>query len=198
MGSYTSVMNDTSGTLYITYAPNVVALDVVEVVTAVLGVIAAVATGAVLVVGISSPIIIAMLGISGGSLSLAQLLTAAIDITAKNEGYHAVAPGNSYRSDKLTLSLIHQADVKLIEQVNSTAIDMWSGSFTVFTGATAGSTRRYLLSQELSKLNFKLVVIQDTSDDATGLFSNFTLVHTNSGFAEKLALQQSCSLAELD
>jgi hypothetical protein len=74
MGSYTSVMNDTTSTLYIKYAANHLALDVVAVVTAALGVIAAVVTGGILVLAISAPVILAALGVGGGVLSLAALV----------------------------------------------------------------------------------------------------------------------------
>ncbi|KAJ7574910.1 hypothetical protein C8J56DRAFT_901840 [Mycena floridula] len=204
MGSYTSVLNDTNSTLYIKYAANHVALDVVAVVTAALGVIAAVASGGIIALGISSALIAASLGVAAGSLSAAALVTGAIDLAAKDTGYHAVGPGGTYRSQKLTLSLIHQADVKLTATVNVNTINMWSGSFTVFTGPTAGSTKKYKMSDQLSKLDSKQVVITESTnalDLATDLFSNFTLVYypqSSTGFTKKLALQQSCLLSDLD
>ncbi|KAJ7096568.1 hypothetical protein B0H15DRAFT_946043 [Mycena belliarum] len=205
MGSYTSVMNDTGSTLYIKYAANHVALDVAAIVTAVLGVIAAAVTGGIIAAGISAAVMSATLGVAGGALSLAALVTGVIDFTAKDSGYHTVGPGGTYRSQKLTLSLVHQADVKLTAVVDDNTVNMWSGSFTVFTGPTAGSTKKYKMSQQLSKLDSKQVVIHDIdnpSDLARDLFSNFTRVnypHFNTtGFTKKLALQQSCSLAALD
>ncbi|KAJ7791429.1 hypothetical protein B0H14DRAFT_3890617 [Mycena olivaceomarginata] len=197
-------MNDTTSTLYIKYAANHLALDVVAVVTAALGVIAAVVTGGILVLAISAPVILAALGVGGGVLSLAALVTGSIDLSAKEGGYHAVAPGGTYRSEKLTLSLIHQADVKLTSVVDDITIDMWSGSFTVVTGPTAGSTKKYKMSQQLSHLDHQRVSINDNSnplDLAQSLFENFTRVHyetSGTGLQEKLAVQQSCSLSDLE
>ncbi|KAJ7790717.1 hypothetical protein B0H14DRAFT_3891054 [Mycena olivaceomarginata] len=179
-------MNDTTSTLYIKYAANHLALDVVAVVTAALGVIAAVVTGGILVLAISAPVILAALGVGGGVLSLAALVTGSIDLSAKEGGYHAVAPGGTYRSEKLTLSLIHQA------------------IFTVVTGPTAGSTKKYKMSQQLSHLDHQRVSINDNSnplDLAQSLFENFTRVHyetSGTGLQEKLAVQQSCSLSDLE
>ncbi|KAF7344203.1 hypothetical protein MVEN_01710800 [Mycena venus] len=206
MGSYTSVMNDTSSVLYIKYAANHVALDVAAVVTAVLGVVAVVVTAGAASVAFVPALAIIELGLGGavgGTLTLAALVTGSIDLAAKKAGYHSVAPGNSYRSSKLTLSLVHQADVQVVQQINNSTINMWSGSFTVFTGATAGSTKTYKLSQQLSKLDFKQTTFtQSTGSQAlfeeTDLFSNFSLVHYNDGSAKKLALQESCALSDLD
>ncbi|KAJ7843798.1 hypothetical protein B0H14DRAFT_3868501 [Mycena olivaceomarginata] len=188
-------MNDTTSTLYIKYAANHLALDVVAVVTAALGVIAAVVTGGILVLAISAPVILAALGVGGGVLSLAALVKGAIMLSP---------PEGTYRSEKLTLSLIHQADVKLTSVVDDITIDMWSGSFTVVTGPTAGSTKKYKMSQQLSHLDHQRVSINDNSnplDLAQSLFENFTRVHyetSGTGLQEKLAVQQSCSLSDLE
>ncbi|KAK7051940.1 hypothetical protein R3P38DRAFT_1631485 [Favolaschia claudopus] len=206
MGSYTSVMNDTNSTLYIKYAANHLGLQVAAIVTAIAGVIAAVLTGGVIALQISTTLIAASLGASGGALSLAALVTGAIDLSTKDSGYHAVAPGGTYRSGKLTLSLIHQADVKLTAVVNSNTVNMWSGSFTVVTGATAGSTKKYFMSQQLSKLDFKQVVISASANAAvldkgvTETFANFTRVfYPSTGFTDKFPfLEQSCAAADLD
>ncbi|KAJ7201768.1 hypothetical protein B0H12DRAFT_1287486 [Mycena haematopus] len=214
MGSYTSVMNDTTSTLYIKYAANHVGLKVVAIITAVLGVIAAVVTGGIAFIAVSAPVVAAgiglgtagtVVGVGAGGLSLAALISAAIDISAKSGGYHAVPPGGTYRSEKLSLSLVHQADVKLTAKVNDTALNMWSGSFTVFSGPTADSTKNYFVSQQLSKLDSNLVMISDTTGSTSleldALFANFTRVYYDKstiGFGEQLALNQNCSLAGLN
>ncbi|KAJ6451264.1 hypothetical protein C8R45DRAFT_1083717 [Mycena sanguinolenta] len=87
---------------------------------------------------------------------------------------------------------------------------MWSGSFTVFSGPTAGTCKKYLMSQELSKLDQKLVLdlIMDISaftaaaDAAQEVFANsirrVTYADSTRGLSTKLALPESCSLFVLD
>ncbi|KAJ6506849.1 hypothetical protein C8R45DRAFT_1208823 [Mycena sanguinolenta] len=202
MGSYTSVLNDTSSTLYIKYAPNHVALDVAGAIAGVIGVIAALASGGAFAVLIDVAAISTQLGVGGAALSAAGFLLAAIDLSSGNDGYHLVAPGGTYRSSKLTLSLVHQADVHLAQIINDNTMNLYSGSFTVFSGATAGSTKRYTMSSQLSKLNLEVttVTVADTASDAElAKFGNFTRVQVQSDlFAPKLAFQQNCSISDLD
>ncbi|KAJ7201994.1 hypothetical protein B0H12DRAFT_520917 [Mycena haematopus] len=202
MGSYTSVLNDTSSTLYIKYAPNHAGLDVAAAVVGAIGVLAALASGNVFAVLIDVSAIAGALGVGGAALSGAGFLLAAIDLSSSNDGYHLVAPGGTYRSSKLTLSLIHQADVHLAAIVDANTMTLWSGSFTVVTGPTAGSTKTYRMSSQLSKLDQEQTSITAAATATTAeleRFGNLSLVQTHSSlFATKLAFEPNCSLSDLD
>ncbi|KAF7351773.1 hypothetical protein MSAN_01610700 [Mycena sanguinolenta] len=201
MGSYTSVLNDTSSTLYIKYAPNHVALDVAAAVAGAIGVIASLASGGAFAVLIDVAVISTELGVGGAALSAAGFLLAAIDLASGNDGYHLVAPGGTYRSEKLTLSLVHQADVHLALIVDDNTMNLYSGSFTVFTGATAGSTKRYTISSQLSKLDKEVTTVTTTDSSSADLelFANVTRVRVQTDLlAPKLAFQQNCSISDLD
>ncbi|KAJ6451266.1 hypothetical protein C8R45DRAFT_1113600 [Mycena sanguinolenta] len=204
-------MNDTAGDLYIKYGPNHVGLDVAAIVVGVLGVIGIALSGGILAVFISAPLIAGAIGlgtvggaitVAGLGLSLTGAFLAGVDVSAKDSGYHKVGPGGAYRSERLTLSLVHQADVKIYVPVDNQTVTAWSGAFTVFSGPTADSTKNYFMSQQLSKLDTQTIVISDSSVPTTAdLLANFTRVHydqSSIGFGEKLALEQNCSLGGLD
>ncbi|KAJ7899779.1 hypothetical protein B0H13DRAFT_2336825 [Mycena leptocephala] len=202
MGSYTSVLNDTRSTLYIKYAPNHAGLDIAAAIVGAIGIIASVASGGLFDVLIDVASISYELGVAGAGLSAAGFLLASIDMSSSNDGYHLVAPGGTYRSSKLTLSLVHQADVHLAAIVDSTTINLWAGSFTVLTGATAGSTKTYKMSNQLSNLDFETTTVT-ASDTATAAelaqFGNITIVQAQSNLiSKKLAFDQNCSVSDLD
>ncbi|KZV79032.1 hypothetical protein EXIGLDRAFT_707883 [Exidia glandulosa HHB12029] len=163
MGSYTSVMNDTGNDMYIKFAANDLGLNVLSVVTGALGIVAAVASGGVLLVAADTVAIGVGLGLSvgAGTLTLASLVGGSIAISANRAGYHTVPPGGVYRSEKLTLSLVHQADVLVATEVDDDVLDLYSGSFTVWTGPTADSDKRYKLSDYLNSLDHQQAWLSD-------------------------------------
>ncbi|KZV79033.1 hypothetical protein EXIGLDRAFT_707884 [Exidia glandulosa HHB12029] len=166
MGSYTSVMNDTGSDMYIKYAANDLALTVAAVVTGALGVVAAVVSGGVLLLAADAVAIGVGLGVGAGTLSLAALVGGSIAISANKAGYHTVPPGGVYRSEKLTLSLVHQADVLVALQVDDNTLELYSGSFTVWTGPTAGSDKRYNLSDHLGSLDHQTAKVSNIGQDS--------------------------------
>ncbi|KZV92833.1 hypothetical protein EXIGLDRAFT_836186 [Exidia glandulosa HHB12029] len=167
MGSYTSVMNDTDSDMYIKYAANDLGLAVLAVVTGAIGVVAAVASGGVLLIVADAVAIGVALGVGAGAMSLAALVGGSIAVSANKAGYHTVPPGGIYRSEKLTLSLVHQADVLLARKVDNDTLELYSGSFTVWTGPTADSDKRYNLSSHLKDLDRETAKISDIADSKT-------------------------------
>ncbi|KAJ7612736.1 hypothetical protein FB45DRAFT_1117309 [Roridomyces roridus] len=184
MGSYTSTLNDTSSTLYITYAANDQGLQVlddfingIETVDwsdddAPEGTKAAVATATASTTSAASATTAATTTTSASGttsdVTVASFI-ASVGSGALAQGYHAVSAGDSYVSDKLTLSLVHQADVILAEQINTTNMVMvYKGSFTVWSGATDGSTKTYTLSSQLGSLQSQAFEIASGTVVAVG------------------------------
>jgi hypothetical protein len=62
---------------------------------------------------------------------------AGVGTQAVGQGYHAVPAGQSYKSEELSLSLVHQADVIMAQQVGTNIVIVYKGSFTVWSGTTA-------------------------------------------------------------
>ena len=92
----------------------------------------------------------AALDITGDILDLTEK---AIELSAKEHGLHGpYGNGAKYVSEKLTLSLVHQANVVAVKKNGDGTMTVYSGSFTVWSGATDKSTKTYYLSHYLSKL----------------------------------------------
>lgn len=117
------------------------------------GFIAAIPTG-----GASLELIVALetmesvLEITGDILDVTE---AAIELSARNNGLHGpYGNGTSYISEKLSLSLVHQANVVAVKNNGDGTLTVYSGSFTVWSGATDGSTKTYKLSSHLGETAF--------------------------------------------
>ena len=75
----------------------------------------------------------------------------AIELSAKNHGLNnPFGKGSNYNLERLSLSLVHQANVVAVKKSNST-LTVYSGSFTVWTGSTNNTTKTYYLSSHLGK-----------------------------------------------
>ncbi|KAJ7611326.1 hypothetical protein FB45DRAFT_941547 [Roridomyces roridus] len=173
MGSYTSTLNDTSSTVYITYAPNKVGLEILYDFINALASVDWSEVGAEESLG-TVPSDASKLAASAtheaasathttSAAHAASATTAPVTVdsfiasvakSALSQGYHAVPAGNSYVSEKLTLSLVHQADVIMAQSI--TGVDnmviVYKGSFTVWSGSKDGSTKHYNLSSQVGSL----------------------------------------------
>lgn len=122
------------------------------------GFVAAIPTG-----GASLEIIVAVevmesaLDVTGDIL---EVTSDAIEAAAQNAGLRGpIAPGGSYKSDELSLSLVHQANV-VVERTNSDGtMTIYSGDFTVWSGSTKNSTKTYNLSEHLGMYTFKFLFL---------------------------------------
>ncbi|KAJ7021321.1 hypothetical protein C8F04DRAFT_1195643 [Mycena alexandri] len=205
--------------MFIVYSANNLGLAVAGVLTAIAGVILVTITGGIAAAAIVPAIAAIANGIGTGitvGVGLAELGLAfyphhtlaadsmhrrlgAAAVAAQTAGMHSVGPGGTYRSGKLSLSLIHQANVQAYRVVDNVTLLVWSGSFTVFTGPTAGSTKTYKLSDQLPKLDNKQVVFHDATtmglnNPADDLFSNFSFVQYTAEFnPDHLGLKASCA-----
>lgn len=79
---------------------------------------------------------------------------ASIARDAAHRGLTSCAHHAAYTSNKLTLSLVHQANLIVIKEISPTRIGVWDGSFTVWSGVTANSTLEYNLTEYLDKLDY--------------------------------------------
>jgi len=98
-------------------------------------------------------------------------------MTAEKEGYHLCSPGGRYRSEKLSLSLVHQANVIVYKKTGDNTIQLWSGAFTVWSGPTADSDKEYKLSDHLSDLDFKesTIVTQTGNVESLPCFLSYVI-----------------------
>lgn len=94
----------------------------------------------------------------------------AIELSAKNNGLHGpYGNGAKYNSEKLTLSLVHQANVVAVKKNTDGTLNVYSGSFTVWSGATDGSTKSYNLSDHLGELSYTTRCLQALIDPTFSL-----------------------------
>ena len=91
MGSYVSVLNDTNQTIYIKYGPR-------DMITRAFVFVASLIPG-ILDLGIVPP------------QGITDMIMNAIDQEAKEEGLSKIGPGGRYDSEKLSLSLMIQANI---------------------------------------------------------------------------------------
>ncbi|KAF7366213.1 hypothetical protein MVEN_00498500 [Mycena venus] len=149
MGSYTSTLNDTNNVLYIKYAANDAGLQVLNDFVQAIETIdwsedeAPAPTGPSKLAVAVAP---AQPAVTAGSFMVG------VTTEAVGQGYHYVPAGQSYKSEELSLSLVHQADVIMAQQVATNIIIVYKGSFTVWSGATANSTKNYNMSSQLGGL----------------------------------------------
>ncbi|KIJ42565.1 hypothetical protein M422DRAFT_48183 [Sphaerobolus stellatus SS14] len=160
MGSYTSVVNDTDCDLYIIYGANQVGLTIAQLATAVLGFIAAIPSDSAdmeLVVALET--MESALDFTGNVLVVTEK---AIELSVKNHGLHGPYGKNSkYVSGKLSLNLVHQANVIAVKKNGDGRLTVYSGSFTVWSGSTNNSTKTYNLSSHLRDLDMRIVTPVD-------------------------------------
>ena len=135
MGSYTSVHNDTKDIMMIKYGPHGQALAISGLSVGLLG---ALFTGG------------ASLAISGAALAAGACTAAGAGIgiaefvrKCEENGMHRVEPDGWYKSEKLTLSLVHQANIVLI---NPKTNRVRKGVLTVWSGPTDDSCNCYKAS----------------------------------------------------
>ena len=91
----------------------------------------------------------AVLDVTGDVLDVTEK---AIEVSAQQHGLHGpYGQGAKYVSEKLSLSLVHQANVVAVKRNGDGTLAVYSGSFTVWSGATDKSTKTYYLSQHLGE-----------------------------------------------
>jgi len=153
MGSYCSVHNNTDDIMYIIYGPNILALEISGLIV---GVVAIIASGGTLIPGLEAAAVTVFAGgaVATGLGALALGATGmALDKEMEKQGYRKRSPGEEYKSEKLPLSLVHQANIIRVTTIpeskpgaNDGQVVVKNGSMTVWTGSTNGSTRDYYLS----------------------------------------------------
>jgi hypothetical protein len=137
MGAYCSVQNDTRDIMYIKFGANIAAIQWAAVAAAIL------ATAATL--GAAGPMVAG--GIAATSVGLA-IAKNKFDEELRRDGYTAVQPGATYTSDKLTLSLLMQANIVLVGDRGTK-----SGTLECWTGAEDGACKEYRAS--MAKFDFR-------------------------------------------
>lgn len=133
MGSYTSVMNDTEAEMFIKYAPNSEALTISGIVLGVFGLLPV------------APVVGAVVGVAGVAVATVGMKDVSTEL--KKRGLSKIPPGGKYISEKLSLSLVHQADIMLVQTLDDKRISIKRGSMTVWSGETNNSTKRYNVSE---------------------------------------------------
>lgn len=140
MGAYCSVYNDTNDVMYIKYGANMGALRWAGIAAAIATAIAGGgAASAALAGAVASRAATAGAGLTLAGLEIAKEV---LDSELKNDGYSAIKPGGTYKSDKLSCSLILQADIVL-----KGARGVRRGTLDVWTGPTDNSCNRYNASK---------------------------------------------------
>jgi len=129
MGSYTSVMNNTNATMYIKYT---------YAFGAKLGALPHISNLIADAFGASSADVIGATSHATDS----RIIASRIDEKLRKDGFSCILPGYSHVSQKLPLSLVHRANIILVQRRNE-AIAVRRGTMTVWSGPTGASTRRY-------------------------------------------------------
>ena len=134
MGSYTSVMNNTDdATMYIKYT---------YACGEELGAMPQIATLIADVLVGTSP---ATRAVSTDSDSRITAFEFKIDEKLSQDGFARISPGDSHVSTKLTLSLVHRANIILVQRLEE-SIKIRRGAMTVWSGQTDASTQTYTAS----------------------------------------------------
>lgn len=121
-----------------------------------------------------------VLDVAGDVLDLTEQ---AIELSARNNGLHGpYGKDFKYVSEKLSLSLVHQANVVAVKKNGDGTLTVYSGSFTTWSGATDGSTKTYNLSDHLSMCTFQFAIL---------IFCSRTLLKVTSICASSLQLTKS-------
>lgn len=154
MGSYLSIHNDTSDSIWVKISDDEAAKRVASDVTA------AVAS--------------ASRGISGGqyvgpALVMAQYVHNTVDKIRDGlvtKGYTELSPGQSLKSNKLTLSLQQQCHVARARLADGNMVVEETYMRPIFTGAKDNSCKHYKVASWVKKHNYK-VVEGEAADDLT-------------------------------
>lgn len=156
MGAYCSVYNDTGRDIYIKYGANIDALRAATWAFSAFAVLVTAGAGA----GLATAATATAIGVGTGLTGMYDLqklsrniikCVAGVGMAAagaqleremKKNGYSRIAPGGTYTSEKLTLSLYLQANIMLLENglVKTGELDCW-------TGPTDDACNKYNASQ---------------------------------------------------
>jgi hypothetical protein len=144
MGSYCSVLNDTQGTMYCKYGPN---LEFASVILAVIGEV----TEFIPVVGLG----ISILAWAGEAvIQIVHLeeadkmnkMSGKLDEWFRNQGYSARSPGSEYVSEKLSLSLTVMAHCAMLTDMGGGKLELKIGGIPSWSAPRDGETYQYKLS----------------------------------------------------
>jgi hypothetical protein len=144
MGSYCSVLNDTQGTMYCKYGPN---LEFASVILAVIGEV----SEFIPIVGLGISIV-AWAGeaviqiVHLNEADKMHKLKGNIDEWFRNQGYSARSPGSEYVSEKLSLSLNVAAHCAMLTDVGGGKLELRIGDMSCWSGPTDGEKYQYKLS----------------------------------------------------
>lgn len=132
MGSYCSVLNDYDEPIFIKYSAKSLALKTAGFILA---------AGAIIgTAGTAAPAIIA--GGLASTISTGMIFAGrALEANLRADGYTEIGPGGIYTSEKMTQSLLTQANIVRKKETGAEV-----GSMAVWTGVTADSTMEYKAS----------------------------------------------------
>ncbi|KAK1753675.1 hypothetical protein QBC47DRAFT_46825 [Echria macrotheca] len=139
MGAYCSVYNDTSDTMYIKYGANTGALQWASIAGSIAATIASLGAATPLIAASTGAAAGFTLGLTSAGLAIAK---SEFDKELRKEGYSAIQPGGTYTSEKLTLSLLMQANIVLVGDRGSRR-----GTMECWTGPGHNDCNRYNASQ---------------------------------------------------
>ena len=134
MGSYTSVMNDTDdATMYIKYT---------YACGEELGAMPQIATLIADALAVSTPPAIST---ARAVYPDSRIIAFKIDEKLRQDGFARISPRHSYVSTKLSLSLVHRANIILVQRLEG-GVKIRRGAMTVWSGQTDASTHTYTAS----------------------------------------------------
>jgi len=196
MGSYCSVLNNQNDIIYIKYSANSDGLLWGGIVFALLSIELPFDSAIVDLVdeGIITQEVVNGVSVVIGLSSLGFDIPAFIDkATAKmnTDGYTCIRQGQSYKSEKMSLSLVMQANCLKLVQSDSETIDIYNATQTVWTGPTNNSVNNYNSSDFSWK---KVGQFKFTSTNNNPIyFKNFTKSSKNINLTQNHILNAQCN-----
>ncbi|TFK49846.1 hypothetical protein OE88DRAFT_1662535 [Heliocybe sulcata] len=153
MGSHFSVVNDTDEVVWITHGVNTAVLQQsVEILRATAAAGASVPIPALGVIATGLSTFLEKIQSAAPDIPRRQLNLKDVEAILTGTGMRRLAPGETFTSDKLALSLIQQAEVAIVKSNNGEGLTVRTGHFTVWSGQTDNSNQTYKMSDHLNSL----------------------------------------------